>query len=74
MLNPDGTLYTTNLRAARQTDTYICRGGGGGEIWEPHFTFHGFRYVEVTGFPGTPTLGRDHGLRRRLGHAPGGDV
>ncbi|HET8631741.1 MAG TPA: family 78 glycoside hydrolase catalytic domain, partial [Thermomicrobiales bacterium] len=51
VLNPDGTLYTANLRAARATDTYVLRGGGD-EIWEPRFTFHGFRYVEVTGYPG----------------------
>ena len=55
MLNPDGTAYTANLRLARATDTYICNGNGT-ETWEPRFTFHGFRYVEVTGFPGTPTL------------------
>jgi len=55
MLNPDGTIYTTNLRGARCTDTYICKGGGE-EIWEPRFTFHGFRYVEVTGYPGKPAL------------------
>ena len=55
VLNPDGTLYTTNLRSARATDTYTCRGGGV-ETWEPHFTFHGFRYVEVTGYPGKPGL------------------
>ena len=48
MLNDDGTLYTTNLRSAKATDCYICRGGGE-EIWEPRFTFHGFRYVELTG-------------------------
>ncbi|RYG65771.1 hypothetical protein EON80_16710, partial [bacterium] len=54
MLNPDGTAYTANLRSARATDTYICSGNGV-ETWEPRFTFHGFRYVEVTGFPGTPT-------------------
>ncbi len=53
MLNPDGTLYTTNLRSARATDTYILSGRGV-ETWEPHFTFHGFRYVEVTGYPGRP--------------------
>lgn len=52
-LNPDGTIYTTNLRSARSTDTYICRGGGR-EIWEPHFTFHGFQYIEVTGLTGKP--------------------
>jgi alpha-L-rhamnosidase len=39
-----------------QTDKYICKGGGQPEIWEPHFTYHGFRYVEMTGFPGIPKL------------------
>lgn len=53
VLNPDGTLYTTNLRGARCIDTYILKGGGE-EVWQPQFTFHGFRYVEVTGYPGTP--------------------
>jgi alpha-L-rhamnosidase len=55
-LNPDGTIYTTNLRSARATDTYICKGKGT-EVWQPRFTFHGFQYVEVTGYPGKP--GRD---------------
>ena len=40
---------------ARQTDAYTLAGNGI-EVWEPRFTLHGFRYVEVTGFPGTPTL------------------
>ncbi|MCE5266456.1 MAG: glycoside hydrolase family 78 protein [Planctomycetaceae bacterium] len=53
MLNPDGTIYTTNLRGARATDTYVLRGDGE-EVWQPRFTFHGFRYVEVTGYPGRP--------------------
>ncbi len=61
MLNPDGTVYTANLRSARATDTYICKGGGI-ETFEPRFTFHGFRYVEVTGFPGTPNLNALTGL------------
>ncbi|MCX7824684.1 MAG: glycoside hydrolase family 78 protein [Verrucomicrobiae bacterium] len=52
-LNPDGTIYTTNLRSARATDTYICRGGGW-ETWTPRFTFHGFQYVEVTGLKQKP--------------------
>ena len=55
MLNPDGTLYTTNLRTARQTDTYILKGTGL-ETFEPHFTFHGFRYVELSGYPAAPDL------------------
>ena len=52
-LNPDGTIYTTNLRAARATDRYVLKGEGE-EVYEPSFTFHGFRYVEVTGYPGEP--------------------
>jgi alpha-L-rhamnosidase len=51
VLNPDGTLYTTNLRAARATDYYTFKGEGE-EMCEPRFTFHGFRYVEVAGYPG----------------------
>lgn len=54
VLNPDGTLYTTNLRGARAIDTYVLKGNGE-EVWQPRFTFHGFRYVEVTGYPGKPT-------------------
>lgn len=46
ILNPDGTLYTENLRTARATDYYTC-GGDVEECWEPRFTFHGFRYVEA---------------------------
>jgi alpha-L-rhamnosidase len=54
-LNPDGTLYTENLRRARATDAYIPRGGGE-EVWEPRFTFHGFQYVELSGLPGKATV------------------
>ncbi len=54
ILNPDGTLYTANLRTARNTDYYTLKGGEE-EVWEPHFLFHGFRYVELLGFPGIPT-------------------
>jgi len=60
-LNPDGTIYTTNLRGARATDTYICKGGGT-EVWKPSFTFHGFQYVELTGYPGKPDLGDVTGI------------
>jgi alpha-L-rhamnosidase len=55
ILNPDGTIYTANLRNADATDVYILRGGDE-ESFTPHFTFHGFRYVELTGYPGTPPL------------------
>ena len=61
MLNPDGSLYTTNLRGARATDYYTLRGGGV-ETYEPSFTFHGFRYVELTGFPGKPDKGAITGI------------
>ena len=54
MLNTDGTIYTRNLRGAISVDTYICKGGGGVETWQPRFTFHGFRYVELTGLPQAP--------------------
>lgn len=50
MLQGDGTLYTENYRAARSTDSYTAAETGTIE-WEPHFTFHGFRYVELTGLP-----------------------
>ncbi|GID32002.1 alpha-L-rhamnosidase [Paractinoplanes brasiliensis] len=55
ILNADGTLYTANLRAAQATDTFTLAGTGEPEVFEPHFTVHGYRYVEVTGFPGTLT-------------------
>ncbi|MBE2316363.1 family 78 glycoside hydrolase catalytic domain [Solirubrobacter sp. CPCC 204708] len=48
ILNDDGTVHTANLRSALQTDTFTLRGGGQ-ETHEPRFTYHGFRYVEVTG-------------------------
>jgi alpha-L-rhamnosidase len=52
-INPDGSIYTENLRNADATDTYVLHGAGE-ESYTPNFTFHGFRYIEVTGFPGTP--------------------
>ena len=52
-LNPDGTVYTANLRSAQATDTYICRGKGT-EVWQPRFTFHGFQYIEITGLTKPP--------------------
>lgn len=66
MRNPDGTIYTTNLRGAKCTDTYVLKGGGE-EVWEPRFTFHGFQYVEVSGYPGTPPPGMHACPGRRTG-------
>ncbi len=57
ILNPDGTIYTANLRDADATDVYILRGSNrenDEETFAPHFTFHGFRYIEMSGYPGTP--------------------
>lgn len=53
-LKPDGEIYGENMRTAREADTYTLRGGGE-EVFVPHFTYHGYRYVEVTGYPGRPS-------------------
>ena len=56
MLTAAAAIYTANLRGAACTDTYVCKGGGV-EEWQPRFTFHGFRYVELSGLPpGQPEL------------------
>ncbi len=51
VLDADGSIYTENLRSARVTDYYTFKGKGE-EVWEPKFTFHGFRYVEIIGYSG----------------------
>jgi alpha-L-rhamnosidase len=53
-LNPNGGIYTENLRNADATDTYVLSGEGD-ESWTPAFTFHGFRYVELS-YLGNNTL------------------
>lgn len=55
LVNSDGTIYTANLRNAQATDRVILAGNGVQEF-QPNFTFHGFRYVEVTGLRGKPAL------------------
>jgi alpha-L-rhamnosidase len=60
-LNDDGTLYTANLRSADATDKYILKGGES-ETWAPSFTYHGFRFVEISGFPGMPVADNFEGL------------
>jgi alpha-L-rhamnosidase len=54
-VQPDGMLYLDNLRSARALDRYVLKGSGT-ETWEPRFTYHGFRFVEVRGYPGKPPL------------------
>jgi alpha-L-rhamnosidase len=53
LINEDGTLNLGPNENAEATDVYILRGSGP-EVHEPRFTYHGFRYVEMTGFPGEP--------------------
>lgn len=53
VLNPDGTLYTANLRTAKATDHYTFATDQP-ETFEPSFTFHGFRYVEISGVDEAP--------------------
>ena len=77
LLNSDGTLNVDTTIAgfigsswcqpkppgiADQNDVYLCKGGGE-EVYSASFTFHGFRYVELTGYPGTPILDTVEGLR-----------
>jgi alpha-L-rhamnosidase len=61
VLNPDGTINTKPNRTAKATDIYILKGEGV-EVYEPRFTYHGFRYVEVTGFPGIPSINNLQGI------------
>lgn len=56
-LQNNGELFTENLRDAKVTDVYYLKGDGQ-EVWEPSFVYHGFRYVEITGYPGVPSI--DH--------------
>ncbi len=62
MLHPDGRMMTENLRKARATDFYVCKGDEKGEVYSPRFTFHGFQYVEVANFPGEANLDTITGL------------
>jgi alpha-L-rhamnosidase len=68
-LAPDGTLDTAEIgkfiyKGPFQTNTYILKGQGE-ELWESRFTYHGFRYFEVTGFPGKPSV---ENFRGRIVH------
>ncbi|MDP9229945.1 MAG: glycoside hydrolase family 78 protein [Bacteroidota bacterium] len=51
VLDKKGNFYTENLRAAKARDIYVLKGGEE-EIFEPHFTWHGFQFVKIEGYPG----------------------
>jgi alpha-L-rhamnosidase len=72
-LNADGKPYRDNLRSAVSTDHYHTRGDGE-EVWQPRFTFHGFRYVEIIGLEGQdpPALDTVTGLVMHTDLAPTG--
>jgi len=55
VLDKQGNFYIDNLRAAKEQNEYILSGNGV-EEFEPHFTFQGFRYIKVEGYPGTINL------------------
>ena len=69
VLAADGSLYTENLRTARQTDEFVTSGGP--QVLEPRFTLHGFRYAEITGYPGDIGQARHRGPRRALRYRGG---
>ena len=72
VLDKEGNFYIANLRAAKATDVYILKGNGE-EIYEPRFTFHGFRFVQIEGFPGTPALENITGVVVHSEMKPTGD-
>lgn len=55
VLDNEGNVYTDNLRSAKQTIIYTLKGCGT-EVFEPHFTFQGFRYVNIIEHPGIPSM------------------
>jgi len=61
VLDKAGNFYTDNLRSAKSTDVYFLKGEGT-EIFEPHFTFHGFRFVKIEGLVSAPTLDQITGV------------
>ena len=66
MIHPDGSVDPTSLRKAHPVDIYICKGEGV-EEWEPRFTYHGFRYAQITGLESRPEPGMFTGCMVRSG-------
>src|SRR5690606_12207125 len=69
----DGTLYTANLRGAADTDHFTLKGGGT-ETFQTHFTYRGYRYVEVTGYPGRPNVDSVAGVVAHAGAPASGEL
>ena len=61
VLDKAGNFYTDNLRSAKATDVYILKGEGT-EVYEPNFTFHGFRFVKIEGLSSAPNLDQITGV------------
>lgn len=73
LLYENGLLNQENLRSARAEDHYLLKGEGE-EVWEPRFTYHGFRYIEVTGYPGTPKIDSVRGRVVHTAVTPAGNL
>ncbi|MBP2328278.1 alpha-L-rhamnosidase [Kibdelosporangium banguiense] len=73
-LDANGMLDTATNRNAASTDSYTLDGTAGVQTYEPRFTYHGFRYLEVTGYPGTPDLDSVTGLVARADVAATGRI
>jgi alpha-L-rhamnosidase len=72
VLDKEGNFYTDNLRAAKAEDQYIFKGEGV-ETYEPHFTFHGFRYIRVKDYSGEITVNDIEGRVIHSDMTPAGD-
>ena len=70
-IHPNGMIDPSSSNAALQEDHYILNGHGV-EVFEPRFTYHGFQYVQVTGFPGKPGLNALEGRFVQAGVVPAG--
>ncbi|MDP3913435.1 MAG: glycoside hydrolase family 78 protein [Bacteroidota bacterium] len=71
VLTKEGNFYLDNMRSAKVTDVYILKGEGE-EIYEPNFTFHGFRFVQIEGLSGQPSLDQITGVVIHSDMAPTG--
>jgi len=71
VLDKEGNFYTDNLRSAKATNSYTLKGDGE-EVYEPGFTFFGFRFVKLENFPGTPAIDQITGVVIHSEMAPTG--